>query len=98
VLRFCASVKVLCMCQGWGCREGWGIVETESGLRWSHVRFCFLSMFVCVLSLLLTAINNVVCNEFSPVVIMMMILLLFLQKQNLAFAVYQFGSVLSLPD
>ena len=29
---------------------------------------------------------------------MMMILLLFLQKQNLAFAVYQFGSVLSLPD
>ena len=28
----------------------------------------------------------------------MMILLLFLQKQNLAFAVYQFGSVLSLPD
>jgi hypothetical protein len=69
VLRFCASVKVLCMCQGWGCREGWGIVETESGLRWSHVRFCFLSMFVCVLSLLLTAINNVVCNEFSPVVI-----------------------------
>ena len=26
------------------------------------------------------------------------ILLLFLQKQNLAFAVYQFGSVLSLPD
>ena len=30
--------------------------------------------------------------------VMMMILLLFLQKQNLAFAVYQFGSVLSLPD
>ena len=30
--------------------------------------------------------------------LMMMILLLFLQKQNLAFAVYQFGSVLSLPD
>ena len=29
---------------------------------------------------------------------MMIILLLFLQKQNLAFAVYQFGSVLSLPD
>jgi hypothetical protein len=29
---------------------------------------------------------------------MMMILLLFLQKQNLAFAVYLFGSVLSLPD
>jgi len=29
---------------------------------------------------------------------LMMILLLFLQKQNLAFAVYQFGSVLSLPD
>jgi len=29
--------------------------------------------------------------------LMMMILLLFLQKQNLAFAVYQFGSVLSLP-
>jgi hypothetical protein len=28
----------------------------------------------------------------------MMVLLLFLQKQNLAFAVYQFGSVLSLPD
>jgi hypothetical protein len=28
----------------------------------------------------------------------MMILLLFLQKQNLAFAVYLFGSVLSLPD
>ena len=30
--------------------------------------------------------------------VLMMILLLFLQKQNLAFAVYQFGSVLSLPD
>jgi hypothetical protein len=29
---------------------------------------------------------------------MMMILLLFLQKQNLAFAVYLLGSVLSLPD
>jgi len=29
---------------------------------------------------------------------MMIILLLFLQKQNLAYAVYQFGSVLSLPD
>ena len=29
---------------------------------------------------------------------MMMILLLFLQKQNLAFTVYLFGSVLSLPD
>ena len=29
---------------------------------------------------------------------MMIVLLLFLQKQNLAFAVYQFGSVLSLPD
>ena len=28
----------------------------------------------------------------------MMILLLFLQKQNLAFAVYLLGSVLSLPD
>ena len=28
----------------------------------------------------------------------MMILLLFLQKQNLAFAVYLFGLVLSLPD
>jgi len=28
----------------------------------------------------------------------MIILLLFLQKQNLAFAVYLFGSVLSLPD
>jgi hypothetical protein len=31
-------------------------------------------------------------------VLMMMILLLFLQKQNLAFDVYLFGSVLSLPD
>jgi hypothetical protein len=30
--------------------------------------------------------------------LMMMILLLFLQKQNLAFAVYLLGSVLSLPD
>jgi galactokinase/mevalonate kinase-like predicted kinase len=30
--------------------------------------------------------------------LMMMILLLFLQKQNLAFAVYLFGWVLSLPD
>jgi hypothetical protein len=29
---------------------------------------------------------------------MMMILLLFLQKQNLAFAVYLLGLVLSLPD
>ena len=29
---------------------------------------------------------------------MMIILLLFLQKQNLVYAVYQFGSVLSLPD
>ena len=29
---------------------------------------------------------------------MMIVLLLFLQKQNLAYAVYQFGSVLSLPD
>ena len=29
---------------------------------------------------------------------MMMILLLFLQKQNLAFAIYLLGSVLSLPD
>ena len=34
----------------------------------------------------------------GPVLAMMMILLLFLQKQNLAFAVYQCGSVLSLPD
>ena len=31
-------------------------------------------------------------------IMMMMRLLLFLQKQNLAFAVYLFGSVLSLPD
>jgi hypothetical protein len=30
--------------------------------------------------------------------VLMMILLLFLQKQNLAFAVYLLGSVLSLPD
>ncbi len=30
--------------------------------------------------------------------LMMIVLLLFLQKQNLAYAVYQFGSVLSLPD
>ena len=29
---------------------------------------------------------------------LMIILLLFLQKQNLAFTVYLFGSVLSLPD
>ena len=29
---------------------------------------------------------------------MMIVLLLFLQKQNLAFAVYLLGSVLSLPD
>jgi len=29
---------------------------------------------------------------------MMIILLLFLQKQNLAFVVYLLGSVLSLPD
>ena len=34
----------------------------------------------------------------SRVLIMMIILLLFLQKQNLAFAVYLLGSVLSLPD
>jgi hypothetical protein len=30
--------------------------------------------------------------------VMMIVLLLFLQKQNLAFAVYLLGSVLSLPD
>ena len=29
---------------------------------------------------------------------LMIVLLLFLQKQNLAYSVYQFGSVLSLPD
>ena len=39
-------------------------------------------------------VTGVILHEFS----MMIILLLFLQKQNLAFAVYLFGSVLSLPD
>ena len=38
------------------------------------------------------------CLLYENLCPMMMILLLFLQKQNLAFAVYQFGSVLSLPD
>ena len=38
-------------------------------------------------------------KEFvSDDMVMMIILLLFLQKQNLAFAVYLLGSVLSLPD
>ncbi len=37
-------------------------------------------------------------GKTADIFIMMIILLLFLQKQNLAFAVYQFGSVLSLPD
>ena len=36
------------------------------------------------------------CGIFTR--LMMIILLLFLQKQNLAFAVYLLGSVLSLPD
>jgi hypothetical protein len=39
-----------------------------------------------------------ITNATKDVSVMMIILLLFLQKQNLAFAVYQFGSVLSLPD
>ena len=37
-------------------------------------------------------------TELGSVTLMMIILLLFLQKQNLAFAVYLLGSVLSLPD
>ena len=36
-----------------------------------------------------------VLNQGFPFSLMMIILLLFLQKQNLAFAVYLFGSVLS---
>jgi hypothetical protein len=37
-------------------------------------------------------------QKVLAVAVVMMILLLFLQKQNLAFAVYLLGSVLSLPD
>ncbi len=37
-------------------------------------------------------------EDHKNVMKMMIVLLLFLQKQNLAYAVYQFGSVLSLPD
>jgi len=46
---------------------------------------------ICILYLIMTFVI------LAPS-IMMIVLLLFLQKQNLAFAVYQFGSVLSLPD
>jgi uncharacterized ion transporter superfamily protein YfcC len=52
-----------------------------------------------LLRLLTKTVCSTVCSlEWCSVVMMMMILLLFLQKQNLAFAVYQFRSVLSLPD
>ena len=42
--------------------------------------------------------NNHLRKSFSDKGDLMIVLLLFLQKQNLAFAVYQFGSVLSLSD
>ena len=47
----------------------------------------------------LTSLGSLTIDKCGKLrALMMMILLLFLQKQNLAFAVYQFGSVLSLPD
>ena len=47
----------------------------------------------------LTIWEGIVWRQRKPTNLrLMIVLLLFLQKQNLAYAVYQFGSVLSLPD
>ncbi len=52
-------------------------------------------LLVCVLNVSLATAAVPTWSSGSS---LMIILLLFLQKQNLAYAVYQFGSVLSLPD
>jgi len=73
------------------------IHEAKRRPKGRHPLFCFISFIGIYYPLTDIVIVHIVCNP-SAHTSMMMILLLFLQKQNLAFAVYQFGSVLSLPD
>jgi len=64
----------------------------------AYIYIFIVLVFRCVRSSMTVTYRTLFKFVHSGAAAMMMILLLFLQKQNLAFAVYLLGSVLSLPD